>query len=900
MQLELSRKRLNNSMQPLKFSIISAVYNSEKYIHQAIESVINQTIDFKENVELILVDDKSTDNTLNVCKQYHQQYPQNIKIVEHPSNLGQGEARNSGLEIAQGEYINFIDSDDYISEKTLEEVYKFFQNNNLSQKNSSEVKMVSIPIHMFGTQQGLHPKYQFIEEKNQIINLEKQPYNFVLSASSCFYRKEVFENQEFNATLPWSEDSIFNIELQLKYKNFGYIGNGNAKYFYRKRETRDSIIDTAPFEENFHKESLRAIDHIVKDKIDSEILPKFIQYWILYDLGHRIKTWTEENYPSREIVQKYVELYKKVNPNLIFSEYNFHNDLESQISSILIQNGMNKEVSEIIKIDSSGEVFYKDHKIINIQDLPLEIYISDIKNNKLHLEGIYNTFLPSDAEVFAQNLATKTKYNIDSEELQKSAYTPKLGKAKIYSSSRKISLDIPIKKEQFEFIAKYKKKKFKIPIKSFDKSHFSLNNSIIKIFHKDHSVKIKNNRISIRDKVVPYIFYLVNTYINIIVNYSFAAHYRLFSRKKKKFWLINDRPDKAGDNGEAIFRYINEHKPQTAEKTYFAIRKDSPDYERLKNIGKVVAHGSLKHKHLFMNASHILSSSLHPDYYKPIHDNIYKYYTDLLDYKLIFLQHGVTKSDVYRDINKFREGVDTIVTSVDQEYQQVSQPRYLYNKNDVALSGLPRFDMLYNHTKNVISIMPTWRRQIALKTLSRDLEKNLEIFKESKYFKTYKKFLLDDKLAKSLEKNNIKLNFILHPECDRFIEAFTDLNIITKILIIKSRDISYRKIFAESQLLITDYSSVAFDFAYLKKPTIYYQFDSEKYFSYHYPKGWYDNKDDSLGEIITNHSELISTIIKKIKNPKIKEKYLNRINKTFKYTDINNSKRAFEHIKRLD
>ena len=119
------------------------------------------------------------------------------------------------------------------------------------------------------------------------------------------------------------------------------------------------------------------------------------------------------------------------------------------------------------------------------------------------------------------------------------------------------------------------------------------------------------------------------------------------------------------------------------------------------------------------------------------------------------------------------------------------------------------------------------------------------------------------------------------------------------IKIIKAEDINYQQVFEESKLLITDFSSVAFDFAYLKKPIIYYQFDKELFFSKHYKQGYFEYERDGLGSVIYTDKDIINKIKFYFDNNfKIEDKYLDRINNTFKYTDKNNCKRLVDYLKK--
>ena len=128
-----------------KFSIIIAMYNSEKYIKDTLESIINQTMNFEDNIEIIVVDDGSTDNSKVICNDYVNKYPNNIKYL-YKQNGGVSSARNLGIKNAKGKYFNFLDSDDLLSNNALEVVYDFFE------KNKYDIDMVSLPIEYFERQ----------------------------------------------------------------------------------------------------------------------------------------------------------------------------------------------------------------------------------------------------------------------------------------------------------------------------------------------------------------------------------------------------------------------------------------------------------------------------------------------------------------------------------------------------------------------------------------------------------------------------------------------------------------------------------------------------------------------------------------------------------------------------
>lgn len=106
-----------------EISIIIPCYNTEKYIEKCIKSLINQTIGM-DKIELIFINDASTDKTLEILQCYEMQYPESIILIDLPENSRQGTAKNIGLSYATGKYIGFCDSDDYIEPNMYEVLYK--------------------------------------------------------------------------------------------------------------------------------------------------------------------------------------------------------------------------------------------------------------------------------------------------------------------------------------------------------------------------------------------------------------------------------------------------------------------------------------------------------------------------------------------------------------------------------------------------------------------------------------------------------------------------------------------------------------------------------------------------------------------------------------------------------
>lgn len=121
-------------MNEIKVSVIVPIYNTEKFLRKCIESIINQTL---QEIEIILINDGSTDNSHNICLEYAEKYPEKVRYINN-KNIGCSATRNLGIELAKGEFIAFVDSDDYIEKEMYEKMYT------KSQKTESDIVICGI------------------------------------------------------------------------------------------------------------------------------------------------------------------------------------------------------------------------------------------------------------------------------------------------------------------------------------------------------------------------------------------------------------------------------------------------------------------------------------------------------------------------------------------------------------------------------------------------------------------------------------------------------------------------------------------------------------------------------------------------------------------------------------
>ncbi len=365
-----------------------------------------------------------------------------------------------------------------------------------------------------------------------------------------------------------------------------------------------------------------------------------------------------------------------------------------------------------------------------------------------------------------------------------------------------------------------------------------------------------------------------------------------YKRKRRGLWLLCDNGIEARDNGFWLFEYIRRVHPECD--CVFAVNKDSRDRDKVRALGKAVDYGSFRHWVLYLTARVNVSSqkSGKPNFAVCYLLEVY----GLLKNKRVFLQHGVILTDIeflYYENTK----MDMFVTSTYREWEYVSK-NYGYPEGNVKLTGLPRFDKLHDFdiVENQILIMPTWRDWLGTNALAKNEEKDKAHFIESEYYKRWSGLITSKRFEEICRKYNCSVMFCPHRDTQRFIDLFDTENPFVAICDYDHFDV--QQLLKDSAFMITDYSSVQIDFAYMKKPLVYYQFDYEEFSAKHYHKGYFDYEKDGFGPIADNLETLLDNIesacIRKFEN---EDKYLERHKDFFTLYDTNNCERNYNTIK---
>ena len=370
-------------MREYLFSVIIPVYNTEPYLREAFDSIVNQTVGFEDNIQLIIINDGSPDNSEEICLEYKEKYPENIIYIKQ-ENQGVSAARNVGIDTATGKYINFLDSDDLWELDAFEKAGEMLDAND-------DIDVVGVKVINFENREGDHIlNYKF--KKDKVVDIHKD-FNYIQTqAAPSFIRREALSNIRFNTKLKFLEDAFFMCEVILQKEKYGVLGS--SAYMYRRRNSEDSATQTRTTDikatyidslETFHEGLIK----LSREK-DGKVIP-YVQFYIAYDYQWRIKENLEQldEVTKTQYLEKSRELLEFVDIETILALKKVSKDYKIA----LINFKLGKDIREEFEYD--GEFFYYDgiklfdifsQKMVVVEDITVDA-------GRTVIEGWFRTFL---------------------------------------------------------------------------------------------------------------------------------------------------------------------------------------------------------------------------------------------------------------------------------------------------------------------------------------------------------------------------------------------------------------------------------------------------------------------------------------------------------------------------
>lgn len=863
-------------------SVIIPIYNAEKYLEETINSVLKQTHPL-DLIEIILINDGSTDKSEEICLKY-KNTNNNIAYFSK-TNGGVSSARNVGLKHAKGKYIMFLDSDDYISEETVSSLYLFFE------QHYHEVDLVTYRILNL-TEKKIYNhvrlKY-FSKSEDKIFDLDDEIFPLQTNIN-IIIKNKLKSPKLFDEKFNQIEDQKFITEILMEKKKLGFCYK--PVYYYRKDSLGISTLQANPY--YAFETYIGMFEEFIIKYSENSVVNKYIQALILYNFAWKIKqrVFYPEHYEENEYkksVKRVEEIIKKINSEMIVTSPfidPFHK------SYFLFLNKKNlkllTDIDGLKLLNTNGETVLEE-KQIEIVFTKFRVRGNQIDINAFLKSKIFHYVKP---KLYVQN--DKKIKEIKLKLSNHSNYKSRIKTNIFYSFDIKIPLDVF---DEYNFVVKINKKISPVRfIHLFNSVFFKKTNKNIIIQNRKISLdctKIKISKPSFVDKS----FIKIKSNAKYLCENYKISLYRIinfFYPKKKIVWLYSDRK---GVIDNAFYQFKNDFSNKDNIIKYYVVDGDITDFKNkftVEELKFVVNFKSLKHKMLFLNSSKILTSFSEVSAFCPFGKGL-RWYLDIVNFELIYLQHGILHAHLPWLYSKEKSYIDKFVVSSNFEKNNLIN-NYNYNKQDLILSGMPRLDVIETKKdkKNKILLALSWRSNLIGPLKNNDRELKTEDFLKSKYYKELNNVLKNKQLNELLKKYNIYLDVISHPIFKPYDYLFDFSNKQSHIKNIKEAHPG------DYKLLITDYSSIVFDYVYNNCSIMYFVPDYELFragVSHNYNK--LDLPlEEGFGPLCLDVKSLINEIEKYLKNNYMLDKTYVEKSENFFITKTNHRQKLYEYLKK--
>ena len=374
-------------MKDYKISVITPIYNVEETLEETISSVIGQTIGFDDNIQLILVNDGSPDNSYRICDKYAELYPDNVVYISK-ENGGVSSARNEGLAHITGKYVVFLDGDDTWEDNAFQNIYDFFEN------SSTPIDVCCCKIEHTGDFKGRKHVLDFRFDKGKrVVDLSEEPDMVSSTIGNTAFRASAISGRRFTTTISVGEDAEFTNSVLLDNPHLGILPE--AVFYYRRNFAAGSGSSSAPNRKSWYLDVPRDYYLSLCNKsVDKygKVLP-FIQYVILYDMRWRHYNKKMMDVLTEEEKKQHLELMHQVMSNVdtdaIYAARGYSQHQRLYLMDLKYGKEVIKDAEQV-----AGRFYYDGQQLINLHGSKmLDVKVFDVRDDVLTLEGIIFTYV---------------------------------------------------------------------------------------------------------------------------------------------------------------------------------------------------------------------------------------------------------------------------------------------------------------------------------------------------------------------------------------------------------------------------------------------------------------------------------------------------------------------------
>ncbi len=840
---------------PPLFTIVSAVRDVARYLPDFISAIEAQTLG-PEALQIVMVDDASSDGSTELLQRWRDRSPRLVTLIITDTG-GQAEARNVGLAEARGVWVTFTDPDDVLDRQYLAQVAAFLDRcpttpdlvaTNLLILDEARARVVDE-----------HPlRFRFLAG-DRVVDMTAEPDHFQLSAASAFFPLRALRDSQrsFDARVrPNFEDGhlIARYLLTRERPTLGLVAS--ARYHYRRRADGSSTLQGARRSADRYTALLRHgyLDALRAAVDERASVPTWLQNTIVYELAWLLGSEEPMNAP----------------PNAAgFGVADEFHALMEQITGML-DPAVVADFAVLALPAARTAAIAHGYRPESWHDAGALVEARDADQGLVRLSYLYTCDPPS--ELFRAGAAV---------------LTPMHGKARgvVYSGRALVheriawvdagvteleldGVDVPLWVQR-------------PPARQVDGSA-----PLRKALARSGAVMKATGRRRAKQTL----------------GWAARAHASQ-PRTALRFadaWVLMDRDLNARDNAEHLFRYVRGHKPDI--NAWFVLRRESADFGRLQaEFGdRVIPYGTREWVDLCLSARHLLSS--HADEYVVRPPALRR--LGPLRWRFTFLQHGVTQNDLSAWLNP--KPIDLMLAVTSAEYHALVDDGTPYGltSKEVTLTGFPRHDRLLGlnarnpaDERSSLLVMPTWRMSLLGPMLDGSSQRGAVAgFTDSAFALAWSSLLQSPQFASAAADAGLQVVFLPHPNFAPYLSA---LNLPTHVRVASHSEVDVQEMLVSAGLVVTDYSSLAFDAALIERPVVYFQFDREDlYGGAHLTKpGYFSYPDDGFGPVAEDEPSVLAAIEEALAAaPSGDPTYLARMRATFPLRDEGSCARVVAEV----
>ena len=835
-----------------RFSIVTAVYNVEPYLPEYIESIERQRFD-PSRIEVIAVDDGSTDDSLDILTDWARRSRIKVKVFTKP-NGGQGSARNLGLDHATGEWVTFTDPDDMLDPDFLRVADRFASRHREVQVMAGKPFVLREDV---GRVSDSHPRRAQYRAGNRVVNLLDEPNVFSGSATVSLFRTDRIAETglRFDTRIrPNFEDGHFAVYYLLAFEQPIVGVLRDARYIYRRRAAGTSTLQGSLAHPGRFTDVLEHgyLDVIREARERYGAVPDWVQHVLIYELS-----W-------------YLSADEKISSDIVLPD-----ELVPRYHELL---------GRIVRLLDPEVV--RRHRVRPLRGVWADIFAHGYRGERWHMPFVVRGKVDRDMRLQRigyrfTGRAPKERFVVDGVPVR-----PAFAKTRAHRYYGRVLMD-----ERIVWLpAGVRVQVFldgeEVPVRGrwTSRRRRPRKRSLRRRLAGWRRLPRRFVRALWRGRGRRYVARKARPLQRRLARTSF------FRNRYRDAWVVMDRVHDADDNGERLFEHLRANRPEI--NAWFVLARGSRDWDRLKAAGerRLVAWGSLQWRMLMLNAHWLLSSHADRGLVEPTA------VTRLArgrPWKFGFLQHGVIKDDLSLWLNQ--RDIDLFVVSTPAELASVAGDgtSYIVTSKETRNTGLPRFDRLLEKgravkpkARDLVIVAPTWRTWLTLPIDPRAQRRMVDQrFADSEFHRMWLGLVRSERIRDAVAKRGWRLGFMPHPNLQEVL-AQLDLPAWVEPLSFAGTDV--QGLYARCALLVTDYSSVAFNVAYIDRPAVYFQFDRAEYArgAHMGRQGYFDYERDGFGPVVEDLASAEKAVVAAIRHgPRPARDFQARIDATFPVRD---------------